>query len=706
MATAQSVIPDRSSLNETLSGNVINNSAPLPEDDLLAEAEAYDYEDPAQEAGSGILESLPFLIFGVIVSIAVLVVLLTLEARRASGQAEYVERASRLQALSQDVAINASHATSGDDRAFEALQQAKQAFTSITGSLEHGDEQRNLKALPGVQKSLLAPVAASWAKIQINVDTIFKFRESLSNTREQVGVVNELAPLLLVRWDELVDAVISESGDVYAVNEAARQRGLSQRIVKDVNIYAKGEVDAAAAAAQIGRDLAEFQTAYARLRRTGGPVIQARLENADKVFSDMLASITSLFKDAPGFFEAQNASLAVREAADELRPVLHDLPRVISDARPGGLTAYLPWAVAALVVVFLLLLGRALIGEARTRAELSASQNRDTQDAILKLLDEMGSLADGDLAIEAETTDQITGTIADSVNFAVKEMRDLVVRIKDASQQIASESQSTSATAQALLVASAKQATQITNTAGRVQSMSTSMEDMSTEALRSADAAKNSMEVAKRGAKAVRGTIRGMDGMRAQIQETSKRIKRLGESSQQISDIVGLIDDIAEQTNILSLNAAIQAAVAGEAGKGFAVVADEVQRLAERSAEATQQINNLVRNIQSDTNEAVISMEYATQGVVDGTRIADAAGQALNEIENASERMSGLIGKMAENAHEQSESAVEVSTQMTYIRDITRNTEQNAKHTAESIGKLTSLAKDLEQSVAGFRIPG
>jgi twitching motility protein PilJ len=545
-----------------------------------------------------------------------------------------------------------------------------------------------------------------WRDVETNVDTILGFRDSLSNTRDQVKLVNELAPLLLARSDEVVDAVIVESGDASVVNEAARQRGLSQRIVKDVNIYAKGEVDAAAAAGQIGRDLAEFQTAISQLRRTGGAITQARLEDADKTFNTMLASISSVFKDAAGFFEAQNAALAVQESTDELLPAVQDLVRGITNAKPPGITAYLPWLIGAVIVVLLFLLGRALINDARIRAELSAKQNRDTQDAILKLLDEMGSLADGDLTIEAEVTDQITGAIADSVNFAVKEMRSLVTRINDASRQVARESQATSATAQALLIASAKQASQITKTAETVESMSTSMEEMSTGALRSAEVAKNSVEVAKRGARAVRETIRGMDGMRDQIQETSKRIKRLGESSQQISDIVGLIDDIAEQTNILSLNAAIQAAMAGEAGKGFAVVADEVQRLAERSAEATKQINSLVRNIQSDTNEAVISMEHATQGVVDGTRVANGAGQALNEIENVSKHMSGLIGSMAQTAHAQSESATDVSDQMKFIRDVTRNTAQNAKHTAESIGKLTRLARDLEQSVAGFRIPG
>jgi twitching motility protein PilJ len=242
----------------------------------------------------------------------------------------------------------------------------------------------------------------------------------------------------------------------------------------------------AAAAAQIGRDLAEYQTSIAKFRGTGGPITHARLENADGVFNDMLASITSVFRDAAGFFEAQNSALSVREATDALLPAVQDLDQGIADERTAGIAKYLPWVTGGFIALFLLLLGRALIKNARSRTELSALQNRETQAAILKLLDEMGSLADGDLTIKAEVTDQITGAIADSVNFAVKEMRELVMRINDASRQVTAESRATSATAQALLSASAKQAAKITRTAETVQSMSISMEDMSTEALRSA----------------------------------------------------------------------------------------------------------------------------------------------------------------------------------------------------------------------------
>ncbi len=457
------------------------------------------------------------------------------------------------------------------------------------------------------------------------------------------------------------------------------------------------------AATQFGKDTNTFAQTIEQLRAATGPAVHAKLDALEQTFTEFQDNVNAILETVAEFFVAQRASQAVLDDSDALLDASEAL--VAGFGQTGDMLRYLPWVFGGIAVLALFWLGRHLVVEAREQAEVSAEQNRETQDAILKLLDEMGSLADGDLTIEAEVTDQITGAIADSINFAVQEMRDLVARINTATAQVTSESESTADIARELSRASAAQADEITKTTAQVQAMSNSMQEMSGDARRSAEVAQSSVDVAKRGAQAVRDTIRGMDDMREQIQETSKRIKRLGESSQQIGEIVGLIDDIAEQTNILSLNASIQAAMAGEAGRGFAVVADEVQRLAERSAEATKQISTLVNNIQADTNEAVTSMEHATQGVVDGTRLADSAGQALGEIESVNEELSRLITGMADVAERQSEEATTVSNRMTSIRDVTHKTSQGAQSTAQSIGKLSELARELQESVSGFKLP-
>jgi len=329
----------------------------------------------------------------------------------------------------------------------------------------------------------------------------------------------------------------------------------------------------------------------------------------------------------------------------------------------------------------------------------------DQQESILKLLDEMSALADGDLTVEAEVTDQITGAIADSVNFAVIEMRELVSQINRASIQVANESELAVSNAQSVSQSNMVQAEQISQAASLMQEVSNSMRVMSENASSSSTMANESMKAAEQGAQAVRDTISGMEDMREQIQETSKRIKRLGESSQRIGDIVALIDDIAEQTNILSLNAAIQASMAGEAGRGFAVVSDEVQSLAERSTEATKKIAELVNTIQNDTNDAVLSMEKATQQVVSGTKIADSAGNALAEIENVSQKLTSLVRGISTESNKHAETVTNVSQQVTKVSDSSTETSRKAQDSANSIAKLLELAKDLETSVSRFKLP-
>ena len=338
------------------------------------------------------------------------------------------------------------------------------------------------------------------------------------------------------------------------------------------------------------------------------------------------------------------------------------------------------------------------------RARQIQEENERNQIAILRLLDELGDLADGDLTVNATVSEDFTGAIADSVNFAIDQLRQLVLVINSTADRVSQSSEQTQMNAVELAEASEHQAQEIAGVSAAINEMTVSIDQVSNNAAESATVAQRSVAISYNGAEVVQRSIEGMNVIRDQIQETSKRIKRLGESSQEIGDIVGLINDIADQTNVLALNAAIQASMAGEAGRGFAVVADEVQRLAERSANATKQIETLVKTIQADTSEAVMSMESTTSEVVRGARLAKDAGEALEEVQTVSNTLADLIQNISNAALQQAESAGHISHTMNIIQDITSQTSSGTMATARSIGELSEMAAALQESVTGFKI--
>lgn len=657
------------------------------------------------------LLNMPFLVGGLVLSVVAAMWLLTVNTQRFERQAKYIEQSSQLLMLSQRLAKDAREAVQGEPTAFKNLKESRDRFDAIVTILKNGDPAQDVAPTPSEVRPSLDAVIRLWAPnstegLRAQVDQILTQQEPLFAMRNHVLAINQIAPQLLAKSDEIV-ALGSQAGmkqeDLFIAN---RQGMLSQRIAKDVNLFAQGGNEAAVAAAQFGKDARLYRDSQAKLRLAIPAEVRPKLNESAGIFVQMQNHVEGLLGSAAELFVSQRASQQVFEISDPLLMVARNL---VETYNTWGASAnelqYMTFAFGFTAVLFLMLFAYRQVADARVREHTSVAQNRQTQDAILKLLDEMGSLADGDLTIQPEVTEQVTGAIADSINYAVREMRSLVRRIKGAATQVSVESEHSRQTATELTEAALRQAAQITETTERVQSMARSMADMSKSAERSAEVAQGSVTTAKRGTLAVQDTIHGMDQMREQIQETAKRIKRLGESSQQVSEIVELINDIAEQTNILSLNAAIQAAMAGEAGRGFAVVADEVQRLAERSAEATKQIADLVKTIQADTNEAVASMEQATQGVVQTTRLADTAGQALGEIESVSEQLSGLIVSIARDAQRQSETATGVSGSMAKIQETTTLTSAGTRQTAEIIGKLSDLARELQASVAGFKLP-
>jgi twitching motility protein PilJ len=377
---------------------------------------------------------------------------------------------------------------------------------------------------------------------------------------------------------------------------------------------------------------------------------------------------------------------------------------IVTDDR--SVTGNYPLLLAVGGIVLVAIIAMLMLRDARRKLSEQAEQNERNQAAILQLLDELADLAEGDLTVHASVTENFTGAIADSINFAIDQMRGLVSNINRVSVRVARAAEETQQTARSLANASDNQAREITAASTAINEMAVSIDHVSSNAAESAAVAERAVAIANKGADVVQATIGGMDTIRGQIQETSKRIKRLGESSQEIGDIVSLINDIADQTNILSLNAAIQASMAGDAGRGFAVVADEVQRLAERSSAATKQIAALVKTIQTDTNEAVISMEQTTTEVVSGAKRAQDAGVALEEIESVSTSLAELIQNISNAARQQAASAGHVSNTMGVIQEITSQTANGTEATAKSVGALAEMANEMRVSVEFFKLPG
>jgi twitching motility protein PilJ len=335
---------------------------------------------------------------------------------------------------------------------------------------------------------------------------------------------------------------------------------------------------------------------------------------------------------------------------------------------------------------------------------VAETENKRNQEAILRLLNEMGDLADGDLTVKAKVTEDITGAIADSMNYTIDELRNLVNGVNNASQQVNIKTQEAQQISARLLTAAERQSREIEETSAQVLRVAESINEVSKSAEEGAQVARASLSAAEQGSRAVQNSISGMNDIREQIQETSKRIKRLGESSQEIGEIVELITDITEQTNVLALNAAIQAASAGEAGRGFSVVAEEVQRLAERSAEATKQIGAIVKTIQADTQDAVVAMERSTQGVVEGAKLSDAAGQALSEIDRVTKNLADLIQQISGATQTQAQATNQVARSMQDILEITRQTTTGTQQAAQTVRDLTSVADQLRASVSGFKL--
>jgi twitching motility protein PilJ len=598
---------------------------------------------------------------------------------------------SELATLSQSLPSQARAALVGEDGAYDRLARDQQRLSSLRRQLASVVEGRE----------------SDWQALESGLQSLTANRQVLESAALASVELGEAAAESRVIADQLLD----RSGATSIIEDSARRLDVINRTAPALLL----KENAADLAVFLGSEVAFLRDVVNGLSGESSPLDIRPLNDAgreqivaplDELVATMESATAALTADPEAIAGAAPAQKQAEGAAMRL------LETGVGQSSAGGLPGFLarPWlplvliASAVLLIVAMVFLSNKLASFETVAAE-QADQNERNQQAILRLLDEMGSLADGDLTVEATVTEDITGTIADSFNFAIEELRKLVTTVNETAIMVDTASKQTESTASHMARAAETQTREINAATESIVSMAASIEEVSGNAERSSDVARHSVDVAHKGGEAVRRTIDGMNTIRETIQDTSKRIKRLGESSQEIGNIVELINDIAEQTNILALNASIQASMAGEAGRGFAVVADEVQRLAERSTNATKQIEVLVSTIQADTKEAVVSMERSTTDVVGGALLAENAGAALDEIEQVSNQIASLVQNISGSARQQASSAADVTRRTTRLREISEQTGKATTATAAAISKLSEFASQLRKSVAGFTLP-
>jgi twitching motility protein PilJ len=599
------------------------------------------------------------------------------------------------------VAVDAEGAVGGNEAALASFQAQLQQLKDAAAA------------------SPSAPFAkdARFSRLLTNAAAVTEAKGALTDAGTAARETRDLVPRLITEMGAITGNLTGANQDV-AARAFERFELRAQRLQLDVAALVAGGATNQTAQrlaesndylGQVIQGLSGANNGMVLPKVPAGPDTEKRLKALDTIYTDLNGAVRRAVAAAPALPAAQNAArditadaraLAAAAKASAPAPAASKVPSWL----PGALLA------AALVLVVLGVLSslrvRKTVETQRLTVDTQRKENDRNQQAILRLLDELSSLADGDLTVQATVTEDITGAIADSINYAVDALRGLVTTINQSAISLDSATRQTQALSQHLAKASGAQSKQISSATESAGSMASSVEEVSGNAERAADVARHSVEVAHKGGDAVRRTIDGMNTIRETIQETSKRIKRLGESSQEIGNIVELINDIAEQTNILALNASIQASMAGDAGRGFAVVADEVQRLAERAANATKQIEVLVRTIQTDTNEAVVSMERSTTDVVGGALLAENAGAALEEIEQVSNQIASLVQNISGSSRQQTGSAQNIARNMQVLKEISVQTAESTNATSAAIAKLAELSAGLRKAAAGFRLPG
>ncbi len=661
----------------------------------------------------GVLLVLMFLVAGIVYH----------DNRESTYNTAYLATSGEMQMLSQRLAKASSLALQGNSIAFKQMRDSHSQFATNLDWLTNGGELAGATVPPSpdsVQPQLQA-LTKAWGATDKDSVQMLDMENYLVKLGQDVSDIIEKNSQMLYLAEQVAALKLqngASAGEIAAANQMVM---LTQRIAKNASALLVGDEISPQTPFQMAKDTNTFKDLLAALLQ-GSATLGTSATN-DLETRTNLTQLEVSFKEyqeaVKGILDSMQRLVVAKQAGSKIFRDSEELlgsAKALADAYQGGIAERAVYgailaALVVLVLATLVLMAKIYLDDTRRQAEeaeqsrlVSEMVNRQNQDAILRLMNELGDLADGDLTVTATVSEDITGAIADSINYTVEELRVLVGRINDAAGRVTQATEIAQQTSAELLAAAERQSVEIQDAGRSVLAMASSMSEVSGSANLSAQVARQSLAAAGKGTVAVQDSIKGMNEIREQIQETSKRIKRLGESSQEIGEIVELISDITEQTNVLALNAAIQAASAGDAGRGFTVVAEEVQRLAERSGEATKQIAAIVKTIQTDTQGAVSAMEESTRGVVEGAKLSDAAGQALAEIGDVSQNLAQLIESISDATRTQADSATSVAGKMQDILRVTEQTTAGTQKTAIAVGELAGLATELKGSVAGFKV--